>query len=261
MQSVCFLWPGWVRAQGHSWPTQVQTDKRGSDTWLYQVLTQEQDMQPEREMDSKKVLSMQVNTPSHTHMRKSLLYMTVFPKRQSVCVRLCVSACLCVQTVGGAGTGDSEKRGMRHCIKLWTSVPHRNHKAGAEETERITSLSLTHLITTSSHTYLSLFSIPYLLRFPPSFCIIINIHLFPHFWWSLPHLFARTCARDLRWVMRLLISNRWVKRLHFHMYSKVGHYLLQNVSNFCSVILVVITMFISLTAAIWWHGITAAQER
>lgn len=55
----------------------------------------------------------------------------------------CSCVCVCVywlQTVGGTGTGDSEQRGMRHYIKLWTSVPHRNHNTGSEEIKRITAL-------------------------------------------------------------------------------------------------------------------------
>jgi len=41
-------------------------------------------------------------------------------------------------SVGRAGTEDSEKRGLTHTIKPWTSVPHRDRRA--EEIGRITVL-------------------------------------------------------------------------------------------------------------------------
>ncbi len=60
--------------------------------------------------------------PIYSHEKVISKY-DCFPKRQYVCVCVCLCVCvcvlvLCVQTVGGAGTGDSEQRGMRHCIKL-----------------------------------------------------------------------------------------------------------------------------------------------
>lgn len=106
-------------AQGHSWPTEVQTDKGGSDTWLYQVLTQEQDMQPERR-GKRTVKSPRFAgeyAPVHLHEKVAAIYMTVFPKRQYVCALVCVVfVCVCRQLVvlaleivsrGGWGTESS----------------------------------------------------------------------------------------------------------------------------------------------------------
>lgn len=108
--------PGWVKerlALGHSWPPQVQTDKGGSDTWLYQVLTQ-QDMQPERRGKwTVKSPSMQVNMPPvHSHDSHCYIWLS-FPV-DNVCAQVCV--CVCRQLVvlaleivnrGGWGTVSS----------------------------------------------------------------------------------------------------------------------------------------------------------
>lgn len=153
-------------------------------------------LRTERHM--KKIPDAQVNTPN-IHTRKSLLWLWL-----CVCVyarvRAPVCVFVCMQTVGGAGTGDSVLRGMRHCIKLWTSVPHRNHKVGAEEIKRITALSLPlspspSLLSpphTNIHAHYMHNDLPHHLSFPPTFiptsfsvyftasCIIINMYLFPH---------------------------------------------------------------------------------
>lgn len=145
----CCCWPDYLPEQkhgapGHSWPTEVQTVKEGNDTWLYRVLTQGQDMQPvlRGKQTIKSPQNAGENTPLHSHEKVS----ATSDWESKVCVWMWESVLMCVQTVDGAGTGDREKRGMRHCIKLWTSVPHRNHKADAEEMQRVTSPSsfLTH---------------------------------------------------------------------------------------------------------------------
>lgn len=78
---------------------------------------------------------------------------------------------MCVQAVGSAGTRDSKKRGLMHRIKLWTSVPHLDHKAGAEEIRRITAFCLNSFSLLVLSPSLTLFPCP----FP--FCILVLTHI------------------------------------------------------------------------------------
>lgn len=83
----------WERGSlGHSWPTEVQTDKR-----KWHLIISSVDSRAgyaawaQREMDSKKSSTCRWTQPP----TKTLLYMTVFPKRQCVCVDVSMNVFVC----------------------------------------------------------------------------------------------------------------------------------------------------------------------
>lgn len=133
--------------------TEVQNDKRGTNGRLYQVFTQKRDTQPGLK-GKWRVKSPQL-AGKYTQCRTVSL-----SRRVCVCTHVCVSVALAPEI--------GSRREMRHCIKLWTSVSHRNRKAGAEEIERVTlTLFLSSAPFLSTHTCPSLNFLSWFPVLPP----------------------------------------------------------------------------------------------